>query len=405
MGIEPTVPGYGYFCLDPLLNGALPGVNGLYTNALMYGDWVNGVKVNSTFTAPNFIASSGIFTTMTNTLRLNGGVPGSQWGQLHLNNGSYNLIMRQDTGNFFFLIGANPDGQWNSLRPFIINLASGLLTSENGQNFYGGTTINTSCLLTSGVPLRLATGNGGDTGIAMELASSTTPIMNLQSNFRGTTNTAQLGACFRIDTRNSPLYQWFYRPAGSGTENIIMNLNSGGDLGCSTIALSNTAVQTYSHKQVLVGSNNNACQYGQVQNFNFKVGAGGFGWSAGCWMDTIGGQTNSSPAVFGGLNTMVKDSAFSSITINGTFSGYLGNNIMGIIVYVYNNNTGQYYFIGETYQYQNISGNHACGGASIFHNGQYGQIPAGPYYLYIGGRNSIATDTNDFCYFNAMISP
>ena len=184
-----------------------------------------------------------------------------------------------------------------------------------------------------------------------------------------------------------------------------MYLDSNGNLTTSTIALTATAVQTSSQRQVLVGSNNNACQYGQVQNFNFKCGAGGFGWGAGCWMNTIGGQTNSSPAVFGGLNTMVKDSAFSSITINGTFSGYLGNNIMGIIVYVYNNNTGQYYFIGETYQFQNIGSNHACGGASIFHNGQFGQIPAGPYYLYIGGRNSIATDTNDFCYFNAMISP
>jgi hypothetical protein len=166
---------------------------------------------------------------MTNTLRLNGGVPGSQWGQIHLNNGSYNLIIRQDTGNFFFLVGSNPDGQWNSLRPFIINLASGNLTSENGQNFFGGTTINTSCLLSSSVPLRLATGNG-DTGIAMELPSSTAPLLNLQSNFRGTVNTAYNGACFRIDMRNSPLYQWFYRDAGSGFENLIMSLSFNGSL-------------------------------------------------------------------------------------------------------------------------------------------------------------------------------
>jgi hypothetical protein len=74
----------------------------------------------------------------------------------------------------------------------------------------------------------LATGNG-DTGIAMELPSSTTPIFNLQSNFRGTTNTSYAGACFRIDMRNTPLYQWFYRAPGSGTENMIASMNSVGN--------------------------------------------------------------------------------------------------------------------------------------------------------------------------------
>ena len=122
-------------------------------------------------------------------------------------------------------------------------------------------------------------------------------------------------------------------------------------------------------------------------------------------MNIIGGQTNVGPGTLGGLNLMVKDSAYSSITINGTFSGYLGGNPMGIIVYLYNYFTGGYYYIGTTYQFQNIGSNHAMGSAMMFHNGQYGQIPAGSYYLYIGGRNSIATDFNDYCYFNVMISP
>ena len=82
----------------------------------------------------------------------------------------------------------------------------------------------------------MATGNGGHTGLAMELPSGTTPLLNLQSNFRGTTNTSYAGACFRIDMRNSPLYQWFYRAPGSGTENMIMSLNSSGNLYVQSMA-------------------------------------------------------------------------------------------------------------------------------------------------------------------------
>ena len=60
----------------------------------------------------------------------------------------------------------------------------------------------------------------------------------MQSNFRGTTNTSYAGACFRIDMRNSPLYQWFYRGAGSGVENMIMSLNSSGNLYVQSYATS-----------------------------------------------------------------------------------------------------------------------------------------------------------------------
>jgi hypothetical protein len=367
----------------------------------MYGDWINGVKVNgSTFTAPNFIASSGIFNTMNNTLRLNGGTPGSQWGQIHLNNGAYNLIMRQDTGNFFFLVGANPDGQWNSLRPFYFSLSTGLLTSENGQNFTGGTTINTSCNLSSGVPLKLATGNG-DTGLAMELASGTTPIMNLQSNFRGTTNTGYLGACFRIDTRNLPLYQWFYRPAGSGTENLIMNLNSSGGLGCSTLTLASTSQQTYAPRQVLIGSNNTVCEWGQLMSYSFRCGGGGFGWGTNCWMDVVGGQYNSGPGALPASSYMAKSTSGSRVSFSGTWSAYLGANLMGMNVYFYNVGNLQYYFGGTFYQYQNIGGNHACGGAHGFVEG----LPAGNYLMLIQASGVISTDTNDYCSFSVIIHP
>lgn len=43
-----------------------------------------------------------------------------------------------------------------------------------------------------------------------------------------------MGAAFRIDTRNIspiPLFQWYYRPAGSTTETMLMNLTAAGNLG------------------------------------------------------------------------------------------------------------------------------------------------------------------------------
>jgi hypothetical protein len=358
------------------------------------------ITSNGTLTAPNFTASSGIFTTLTNTLQLNGGSTGAKWGQIHMNNGAYNLIMRQDTESFYLLIGSNPDGQWNGLRPFAITLSSGLLWSENGQRLSGGTEISTSCILSSGVPLRMATGNG-DTGIAMELASSTTPLLNLQSNFRGTYNTAYLGACFRIDTRNAPLYQWLYRPPSSGTENMIMNLNSAGDLGCSTLTLSSASQQTYSPKQVLIGQNGSVLQYGQLESFSFICGGAGFGWGPGLWMNTNMGQYNNLVMVI--PNRMVKNSASSAITITGTWSGYVGANLMICSVYLYNYFAGSYYFVGNGYQYQNIGGNHAVGGFTKTIPG--GTLAAGEYVLYLQSNFGTATDTNDYCTFNAIIHP
>ena len=80
--------------------------------------------------------------------------------QIHLhaaNNGTsaQTIILRNDGSNYYNLISAAntapASASWNTLRPFYINLSSGLLQSDNGQNFNGGTTLASGNLtLTSG---------------------------------------------------------------------------------------------------------------------------------------------------------------------------------------------------------------------------------------------------------------
>ena len=373
MGIQPNTA-YGYFCIDPSNNGTISVASSLYNTALMYGSWLEGVRVNSSLqttgniicsgriitivnadapylelgtsvlttntffglatSAGNFINDcgvgdlcinarggairlcgngnaqsgltiSGTYITSTYTNRLNGL---NGYGQLHFNNGSYNLMQRQDGGAFYILIGNGTDAQWNSYRPFYITLNDGVLYSQNGQRFTGGTQVD-------------------------------------------------------------------------------------------TLTTTNTAQQTSYPRQVLAGSNGVVSQWGQLESFAFRCGLGGFGWGAGCWMNTANGQANSIAGVASSF--MVKKANNSAITVSGTWSAYLGNNTMGINMYLYNYYTGVYYYFGTFYQYQNIGGNHACGGV---HTWIPEGIPAGSYLLHISGA-SVNTDTNDHCTFSLIIHP
>ena len=158
--------------------------------------------------------------------------------------------------------------------------------------------------------------------------------------------------------------------------------------------------QTNYPRQVLIGSNGNVLQWGQLQSFAFRCGGAGFGWGPGCWMNIASGQANSIAGVASSF--MVKQANNSAITVSGTWSGYLGNSLMGINLYLYNYYTGVYYYFGTYYQYQNIGGNHACGGV---HSWYAEGIPAGSYLLHITGANGVNTDFNDYCSFSIIIHP
>ena len=66
----------------------------------------------------------------------------SNAGQFRAVYGNYGVMMRNDGGAFYFLLTNSGDayGGWNGLRPFFLDLANGLLYSNNAQRFSGGMT-------------------------------------------------------------------------------------------------------------------------------------------------------------------------------------------------------------------------------------------------------------------------
>ena len=61
--------------------------------------------------------------------------------------GNYGVILRNDGAQFYFLLTAKGQaaaGGWNNLRPFFINLQTGLVTMQNGLAVNGGLSANTA---------------------------------------------------------------------------------------------------------------------------------------------------------------------------------------------------------------------------------------------------------------------
>ena len=118
------------------------------------------------------------------------GVVQSASNQLLLHNPSHETVIHRNDGNNYYIMmstaGANPSGTWTTLRPFYINTNSGKLSSENSQEFKGGTSITDSNLLvesTAGNVITLSTkvGNGNDSTLILRKS-------------RGGTNPSQITA-------------------------------------------------------------------------------------------------------------------------------------------------------------------------------------------------------------------
>ena len=73
---------------------------------------------------------------------------------LHPGTTAETIIVRNDGADFYFLIAdatAAPSSSWNALRPFYIDTSSGMLHSNNGQTFLGGTSVGDGLTIASGV--------------------------------------------------------------------------------------------------------------------------------------------------------------------------------------------------------------------------------------------------------------
>ena len=143
--------------------------------------------------------------------------------QIRIAYGTGKTILFHNNGtDFYILVSDTLSGSYNLLRPFFINMTSGLLQSNNSQTFQGITNLqNIQFSDITTVPNGLTTEVG--------------ELINWQINFRNTADrtvvTATQGIFFRLDNRSSvPPFQWYFRAAGSLVETQIMDLASNGDL-------------------------------------------------------------------------------------------------------------------------------------------------------------------------------
>ena len=87
-------------------------------------------------------------------------------------NGNYpTVIHRTDGTTYYVLLSAPGTGftdQWNDLRPFSINLATGRLGSNNGQDFAGGMAV-TGSLTLNGAGVWTAANDGAGSGLDADL--------------------------------------------------------------------------------------------------------------------------------------------------------------------------------------------------------------------------------------------
>jgi hypothetical protein len=179
-------------------------------------------------------------------------------------NGSYNngavsndLILRNDNGRIIlsssstykdFMIDKTHNcstyGNMTIGGNLILGGLSGFLSTGSYPPTYNGVTglLDAGTIINSGLLFNSSDINigGFSAGLNYELpdyygCSPFNPaILNLQYNYRNnngsTTNIAQPGACFRIDSRTPSinLYQWINRDAGSAVETIVATLDSTG---------------------------------------------------------------------------------------------------------------------------------------------------------------------------------
>jgi hypothetical protein len=180
-------------------------VSGVASNISAYGTWTYSGVTN--------------FTAGGNQLLLKNSV-----------NNDSTVIHRKDGTDYYILFsaaGTSPSGTWNTLRPFVINQTTGLLSSQNGQSFSGGLT--TSSQITSTVV----------TNTAPFVVASTTRVANLNVATAGNADTVTNG----VYTTGAQII------AGSKTFTDTLITNVGGAVASTTasavFANGNYALRVY----------------------------------------------------------------------------------------------------------------------------------------------------------------
>lgn len=129
--------------------------------------------------------------------------------------------------SFSFFNGATETIRLTSLAPTFITTASslgiGTITPQSQSQLEVNGIHRTQQLnLSSLAP-------SGPAGFQTEVNS----ILNMNLNFRGTTQPSSLGSAFRLDARDPvPVFQWLFRPVGGaeGGQTVVANINKDGRL-------------------------------------------------------------------------------------------------------------------------------------------------------------------------------
>jgi len=274
----------------------------------------------------------------------------------------YGAFFRNDNGNLYILLTANNDpyGGWNGLRPFYINLASGMLYSNDGQTFSGGTD-TTRITFQNG--LGLTTAAGATYGNVSLYGTGINGWTGYDLGKRWTLMYSGNECGFHD---NQSTWQW----------RVISNSYY---LTCPTIVFQNTPQQSYQPYQVLIGSNNNSLQWGVI-------------YSSYYYNPSIQWQYGALVASFS------KASATSILRISGAASYYVPTTggMRQTQILWYNTTTGGQWNVYQL-QFTNNPNNHV----SFPIMAQYAGLPTGNYevYMYTNGQ----TDGNDHLYILAEI--
>jgi hypothetical protein len=277
----------------------------------------------------------------------------------------YGVMWRNDNGAFYLLLTANGDpyGGWNGLRPFYVNIGSGMLHSNNGQTFQGGTDTNV-ITFQDGRGLQTATGSpyGNVSVYGTGVNGWNGYDINRRWCLMGYTTNSEAG--FHDNT-----YSWIWRTT---VNNFIVDRPS--------IVFNSVPQQSYYPNQVLVGNNGNNLEWGVMYSTYYY---GGFtAWGGGV-----------------AVSSFYKASSISNIRISGAASYYIpGAGMYYTECQFQNLSTGNSYYMYQ-YQYTNFTGNHFSFPICF----QFGGLPVGSYNVYL--RCNAITDGNDHVYILGEIVP
>ena len=363
----------------------------------------------------------------------------STYGQLVVSNGFNNnsIIHRHDGTSYYMLISNGVyDTVWNSLRPFYIEIASGVLNSNNSQYFRGG------CI----VERNTRTGSHGNSALYVTAETSSqsesiiecrhgngTQGIGLGWNSINAIGSASNQDIFIIPKGNGiiknpngdnsvclygPNGSWnSYLYVGASTNRITTSsdvaqvistnanihidagfnrdmylnyytINAGSNSAIrmygTTIQLPNLPNQSaYTANVVQYGSSGNL-HYAQLQSFRFVT--------TGAWGGGVG------------LGDFNKASQQSCVVIRGDGSYYVsGAGNTAIVCRLYNNNTGGTYYY-YYYQFTNVTSNHCS--YAFNHLALNNDLPIGNYsvYMYLAGGSYI-TDGNDYISLTVTVQP